>query len=97
MLLKSFLIIDLGSLNSLVTTVPLVFRGNYALAVTANRFVILSGGYDRRTRGASAEVLGYDTKENKWVESPTLPCMNEARQSHCSCATERSVFVFGGN
>ena len=58
-----------------------------------NKFVVVTGGQNSNFSGQARVSMLYDTESNTWKMRADL---NLARSNHSSVATDKAIFVFGG-
>ena len=67
------------------------------MTAVADRFAVLTGGFNRQTFDTEDKVLIFDSQPDKWLTDPPLPKLTTARASHGSCSLGLTVYVFGGS
>ena len=74
---------------------PPKYRSKFALCLIDERYLLLTGGKDENGQ-RSVETFVFDLVVGQWLVDPLQPSLKEPRTKHASCATQSSVFVFGG-
>ena len=77
---------------------PEMVRHCPAIANCSNNFIVVTGGSpptNIQSRFDSIDI--YSLASEEWLPGERLPRLNQARQSHSSCALNGFVYIFGGD